>query len=179
MDTIKSQDDINKNQKSINIGLKRRNKRATIGFVILSIGIILGLYTQQNNFKNDLKQQQIKLQRDFQVELLDQQQKFQDILAVQQSELQVKFETDLRNRINLLATQGCLSGRENIIKFNDVLDDLIQAALTARQRNLETGNTTRAADNLKSAQRYENDKIQLPSEEECKEPILPPISPQG
>lgn len=151
MDNL-NKDDVNEELENLNPHLvtkkdfNRWRNRAIAAFLILTTGVTLGLYGLQENNKERLESQL--------------------------SKQQLQIDRNLRDELNVLSTTSCISSRKILMKYNDVLDDLILAANKARQRNIANGDLVRAKDNLHSAKRYAKDKIPVPTKESCAKPIL-------
>lgn len=120
--------------------------------IVVSVWAITGWLDHQNDVS------EARLREQFRVEILMERD---------------QIDEQRRQQINRVAAAGCKAGRDGILKFNDLLDDLIAAAAQARQRNLESGNLTRARDNAASILRYRRDMIHVPTDEECERPLLP------
>lgn len=95
---------------------------------------------------------------------------------------QHRSDARLRSQINTLARDGCLTGRINTAKYNDLVQsaidaryDIIKALAGSRHPNvakLKPRDRRIVLANRKSIQRFRGNFIHVSTEAECERPIL-------
>jgi hypothetical protein len=79
---------------------------------------------------------------------------------------------DLRNQLNTLGKTGCLAGRINVMKYNDLVQSIIDGRLDQRQQALQRGDVQAARLHTAAIARYKKDFLPLASKTSCGKPIV-------
>lgn len=83
-------------------------------------------------------------------------------------------DTNLRRDINALAARNCIAGIPTLNKYNDLVNDQIQANIKSRALNIKHGRDQAAKINDDNIARLSQDLLTVPTKEQCQKPILRP-----
>ena len=83
-----------------------------------------------------------------------------------------RLDNKLRNDLNTAAVNACIGSIETFKKYNSLIDLQIQATREARDLNIRIGDLERAELNTDSIIRYQEAKLPVPTEDECRGRLL-------